>query len=287
VNLGDQFGLSLYNKDDQASAAVVRTVAHSRVVPPGAREESQIPPDAPVLAGELDEQREEPGPQHQVAEAVARKAQREQSKAQADGGFTVKPTGPTKPSTHGQRTHLVIAFNQKRGITDRDQRLAAMNTLLATMPEPLNRQVTSSTLLTFMQARRLAQLLDAEPDHVPDAGAAPPAPLPNPRNGGGPPLPQSTVDAIAAAQHRALGLADGWSEEQADQLAADFLAALNNSPTDAARVAVAKQIGEAVKACKITSDQRRLLLDTYSGSMPKPAGWSAQGMRAREAAAAK
>lgn len=104
----------------------------------------------------------------------------------------------------------------------------------------LGREVTSFKDLTFAEASKLIETLGSEPEHA----AVP-----------GPP--------------------EGWTTEQSDQLAADFLAELQGSTNDAARVEVAGRIAKAVKAGKITPQDRDTLLAAYNGGSRQPAGASA------------
>ena len=76
----------------------------------------------------------------------------------------------------------------------------------------------------------------------------------------------------------------GWTREDADQLAADYVATLRDATTDAERAGIAKQIADAVKAGKIMPHDRRALLEVYN-EKPKPQtdpSWSARGMAAME-----
>jgi hypothetical protein len=91
------------------------------------------------------------------------------------------------------------------------------------------------------------------------------------------------------------GPPEGWTDEHADQLAADFLAELTSASTDQERVQIAGRIGDAVKAGKITSQDRGTLLAAYDAATPKRGrpkaqqqpeqSWAARGMAAAEAKA--
>lgn len=89
---------------------------------------------------------------------------------------------------------------------------------------------------------------------------------------------------------------EGWTSEHADQLAADLLAELTSASTDQERVQIAGRIGDAVKAGKITAQDRATLLAAYSAATPKRGrpkaqqqqpeqSWAARGMAAAEAKA--
>ncbi|HEV2342999.1 MAG TPA: AAA family ATPase [Actinocrinis sp.] len=80
------------------------------------------------------------------------------------------------------------------------------------------------------------------------------------------------ADEQNAAPAGSDGPPQGWTAEMADQLAADFLAALQATTNDAARVEIAGQIAKAVKARKISSDDRDTLLAAYNGGSRQPAG---------------
>jgi hypothetical protein len=61
----------------------------------------------------------------------------------------------------------------------------------------------------------------------------------------------------------------GWSAADADQLAADLLAELTAATTDTERVAIALRIGSAVRAGKLTPQDRQTLLAMYADQQPK------------------
>lgn len=105
----------------------------------------------------------------------------------------------------------------------------------------LGREITSFKELTPSEAHQLIETLEGEPDA--DAGAA------------GPP--------------------EGWTPEMAENLAANFLAELQASTNDAARVEIAGRIAKAVKAGKITAEDRDTLLAAYNGKTRQPAEASA------------
>lgn len=70
---------------------------------------------------------------------------------------------------------------------------------------------------------------------------------------------QAQAEASAQA-----GPPEGWSEEQAEQLCADFVAKIEGVHTEQELVAIAKQIGEAVQAGKLTAEHRDVLLDQHA-----------------------
>jgi hypothetical protein len=172
INLGDQFGLSLYNKGD-TGGVVGRTLGHP-VLTAEAPDPEQ---DAPVVGGELDEQREaspEPQPpaqlQYQVADAVARKVEAEQqgrvrrsrptappSDAWNGGEGTEPPARAPKASTRPQQQKIAILISEKRGNLSRADRLA-------TVVGMIGRQIASSAELTSAEASDLIERLMAEPD---------------------------------------------------------------------------------------------------------------------------
>ena len=135
VNLGDQFGLSLYNDGDHRGV-VVRTLGHSVL----ATEVPDPAQDAPVTGGELDEQREAPAePQHAVAAAVVRKAQAEQPAR----GIIDEPS-------QAQHKMLNALIGKNHGRMTDDQRYAWLS-------EHVGRPIASSKDLT---KRDVSQLID-------------------------------------------------------------------------------------------------------------------------------
>lgn len=99
--------------------------------------------------------------QDQAADAVVRKAQREQS--------AQRPADENGTSTHAQRTKLILAIRDKRGVTDDAQQRRILGELLG-------REVASRKDLTFAEASRAIETLTAEPDHIADAETVPDAP---------------------------------------------------------------------------------------------------------------
>jgi len=72
--------------------------------------------------------------------------------------------------------------------------------------------------------------------------------------------------AKEAEAEAAAGPPEGWTREQADQLAAGFLAELQGARTDQERVEIAGRIGKAVKARKITAEDRTTLLAAFDAA---------------------
>lgn len=99
--------------------------------------------------------------QDQTADAVVRKAQREQPAQRA--------ADENDPSTNRQRTKLIMLVRDKRGITDDAQQRAILGELLG-------RQVASRKDITFGEASRAIETLDAETDFIADAETVPDAP---------------------------------------------------------------------------------------------------------------
>lgn len=167
ANLGDQFGLSLYN-NGSASPVVLRLATSGT--------ESDAPvDDAPVVGGELDEPREGE-PQAQVAEAVERKAKRERrSKPPVEDEFA---PAPQDAPSDGQLRNLAIALKE-RGFTTDDARYAEMSRIVG-------RPITSAKQLSVGEARHVLRSLAGTPQN----------PAPNPRNGDGP-VPAVTAAALA------------------------------------------------------------------------------------------
>lgn len=120
-----------------------------------------------------------PTPTELTVEQAAAKMHRNQQPG--DDPWTSDPTqtpAAPRPSTHGQRTKLVILVGEKRGISDSTVRHALASELLG-------REITSFKDLTFTEAHQLIERLEREPDHIADAEvvAEPVQSEPNPRNG--------------------------------------------------------------------------------------------------------
>lgn len=109
----------------------------------------------------------------------------------------------------------------------------------AVVSELIGREISSFKDLTSAQAHALIEGLGSEPDYIAEE------------------------------------VPEGWTQQQADQLAADFLAEVQAATTDAQRVEIASRIGKAVKAGKITPDDRETLLAAYTGRQPQTAGAAA------------
>lgn len=99
--------------------------------------------------------------QDQTADAVVRKAQREQPAQRA--------ADENGPSTQGQRTKLILLVRDKRGTTDDAQQRAILGALLG-------RELASRKDMTYGEAHRAIETLDAEPDFIADAETVPDAP---------------------------------------------------------------------------------------------------------------
>lgn len=172
INLGDQFGLSLYNKGD-VGGVVGRTLGHAAPSAPGAL---AAPEDAPVLGGELDEPREGvDGPQYQVADAVARKAAGEQMVDIAPRGqvnpfdpeFELPPslgTASARPATDAQLARLAILVGEKRGVSGGSKQAKARR--LEILGDMVCRVISTGRDLTLREASELIERLSLEPDHV-------------------------------------------------------------------------------------------------------------------------
>lgn len=187
---------------------------------------------------------QEDEPQTQVAEAVERKARREQrSKPPASDEFASSPDGPPNepPKANPALVKAVNAALTKHGISERNDRLARVTVLIG-------RNIDSTNDLTVSEAQHVLRQLPQTP-----AGG------------------QSWSHGMLADRGAPLdaGLPEGWSAAAAEQLAADFLAELQGSTNDAARVEIAGRIAKAVKAGKITAQDRDTLLAAYNGAQGK------------------
>lgn len=158
VNLGDQFGLSLYN-DGDARGVVVRTLGHAEL----AAEAPDPSQDAPVVGGELEEQCEAPAEQ---ASQVHRSRGAEPTADAWTGGEGTTQAPAVRPASKPQVQKVNILIAQKRGNLPRPARLA-------TVAEMVGRPLASANDLTAAEAHRLIEKLMAEPDHAatePDDG---------------------------------------------------------------------------------------------------------------------
>lgn len=99
---------------------------------------------------------DEPGPQYAVADAVVRKEQEQR--------------GERPAASQLQRTRLVLLMKDKLGITDRDQRIAAMS-------RHLKRRIDSFTDLTPGEAHATIQTLAELPDRPAPSQPGPEAAL--------------------------------------------------------------------------------------------------------------
>ncbi len=194
----------------------------------------------------------------------------------------------TRPPTKGQLQQIAMRLDEKTGISDRARRLATLSDLLG-------RELTSMRGLTYTEAEQLLGKLKAMPDRIVDAEIVADGPVeaaPNPRNGDSRPLAPDVADAYTAAFDQAR-TPDDWSEQDAEQLAEDFVTALDGARNDRERVEIAQQIGAAVKAGKITPEHREVLLDRYRKAAqpqqpapPAGEGWSHQRLGEMTGAAA-
>jgi hypothetical protein len=62
---------------------------------------------------------------------------------------------------------------------------------------------------------------------------------------------------------------EGWTDEQRDQLVADLLAACLAAPSEKALVAIGQQIADAVRAGKITTEDRETLSAGYKDAQTR------------------
>lgn len=180
VNLGDQFGLSLYN-DGDARGVVVRTLGHS-VLTPEAPDPAQ---DAPVVGGELGQQQEAPAgePQHAVADAVARKAQTERTERAEQRSIIDEPS-------EKQHKMLNALLSKQFGRMTDSERYAYLS-------NQVGREITSSKQLTKRDVSQLIDRLmpskDQPPQDPPDQDFHLPSQI------GSEGICSGLVDAMAAA----------------------------------------------------------------------------------------
>lgn len=141
ANLGDQFGLSLY--DNGSIKPVVARVLARTGEPP-----VTLPVDPPVAP--------------QVA-AVADEGTMQQQSPHADDEWNTPQTRPPSPlmpkAEQKQHARMAILLKEKRGITDDNESRAAIAKMV-------NRPLTSRTELTKAEARSVIETLNAEPNHV-------------------------------------------------------------------------------------------------------------------------
>lgn len=267
VNLGDQFGLSLYNKGGNG-AVVARTVAHSTVPRPEAPDEAQ---DAPVEGGELDD--EHTGPEESTGPAPRATPRDRLVKPRGEDPWTQEPPAtadepkrPTKPML----TKLAVLAGKKRGIgNDREARLNLMRSFL---PEARRAQIRSGNDLAFDEAKRIIDVLEREPD-VPAPGGAP-----NVRNGGIPVDPgveaALSLPSLAQLVERATA-AEGVFEQ--------LKALIREADTDAALERLILTALDAGRAGHITHGQYDALCEIgreRSEAIHSEPGWSARGVNA-------
>ncbi|MBR7832448.1 hypothetical protein KDL01_04220 [Actinospica durhamensis] len=138
VNLGDQFGLSLYN-DGGTAPVIVRTVGHPNVPKPGA--EQPAVEDAPVVGGEFAEQ------------ACSETSPQPEATAQPDVSFW-----DTDEGKHLMKVlHTVIAA--KYGPKGDAERHAAFSKFTG-------RQITSAKQLTRDEVENFIAALRQQPDYA-------------------------------------------------------------------------------------------------------------------------
>lgn len=178
IDLGDQFGLSLYSKtrrqDDKA--VVQQTLGHP-FAPKASDWNVEVPEDAPVTSGELDEQRAEHQDEPSVREpkpARPRSAQRSKPQQPTEDEWTQPaPGAPAEQPmiSDGQRKAIFALLKQKHPDMADEERYSRLSRFAG-------RQVTSLNQYTYEEASRLLKTLSppvAEPEAPPvpyDAGAA-------------------------------------------------------------------------------------------------------------------
>jgi hypothetical protein len=154
ANLGDQFGLSLYNHGS-TEAVVCRVLA-------GAEQTSEMPNDPPVVADD---------------EASRIAAQQD---ADAEQSQELPPPSPMVPTaTREQLEQIARLLEVKRGATNGDRR--------AIVSQLVRRQIDDPRGLSQAEARSIIETLSAEPDRV----QLPTTPEPSPAPAGKPERPVS------------------------------------------------------------------------------------------------
>lgn len=258
VNLGDQFGLSLYNKGS-ASPVVLRLATRATA---GEPEQD----DAPVEGGELDEPREGE-PQTQVAEAVERKARREQrTEPPAHDEFAPKPQ---EQASTALLTNLAIAL-KRRGFVEDDARHAEISRIAG-------RPITSAKQLSAAEARRVMRSVAATKEH----------PDPNPRNGDQP-VPPETAAALGTPNLETIVARTAERGSVYEQL----LAAVTDAPHPAHLDRLGCTAQEALDAGHLSQAQLKELESLGRAraedlrQQPEPS-WAARGMARMEARAAR
>ncbi|HTJ40062.1 MAG TPA: hypothetical protein VL738_43235 [Dactylosporangium sp.] len=139
------------------------------------------------LGAEVDEEGEpvaapsQPQPQYEVAEAVARKAQREQQErvmvdiAPRDQANPIDPdfelpasigSASNRPATDAQLGKLAILVGEKRGVSGGSKEVKAAR--LAILGAMVDRELSTGRDLTLREASELIERLSLEPNHVAD-----------------------------------------------------------------------------------------------------------------------
>lgn len=273
VNLGDQFGLSLYNKRS-LDPAVVRTVAHSSVR--GAPQGIDAQQDAPVVGGELDDEREG---RDEAPRPAARTTPRDRLvQPRGEDPWTQNPPPADEPQrpTIPMLGALATLAGVKRGIgNNRDARLELMRSFL---PEERSAQIRSGKDLTFDEAKRIIGLLEKEPD-LPPKGSAP-----NPRNGDRP-VPPETEAALSLPSLTQLVERATPAEGVFEQLKA----LIRDADSDAAMERLIYTAQDAARAEHITHGQYDALCEIghqRSEAMHADEGWSRRMVAERAGASA-
>ena len=148
VNLGDQFGLSLYNKGS-LGPTVIRTLGHPGLTAPV----DEAVQDEPVVGGELDE-----------------------DQAPAEDAPNQAPKPETAPAdvpmiSDGQRKAVFAMLTRKHGKVTDEVRYQGLSTFAG-------RTITSLNQYTYDEAKRLLEALDKQPDHQAEPKPVPAAKSP-------------------------------------------------------------------------------------------------------------
>ena len=195
-------------------------------------------------------------PQHDVAEAVARKAQQQREVVDIaphgqvnpfDPDFDLPPTlgtASSRPATNAQLGKIAILVGEKRGISGRSEQ--ARTGRLAVISSLIKREITSGSDLTLREAQEVIDSLTLEPPHVADAEIVPDEPT------------------------------------ETEQLAADFESAIDEVESAPELDALVATVDGAVEAGNLTQDQGTVLL---AKARQRRAGWSHQVMAERGLAA--
>lgn len=166
VNLGDQFGLSLYN-DGATDAVVIRTLGHPGLTQPA----DETVQDAPVVGGELG-QSDSAEKAEEAEEAVRPAAQ-----MSAPGAEKVRNKGPQQPEPDasfwetGEGKHLLKTLHTliavKRGPKSDEERHAGFSKFTG-------RSITSAKQMTRAEVENFVAALRKQPDHKPQPAVADP-----------------------------------------------------------------------------------------------------------------